>query len=702
MKLSLIKKKVAITVICFPLIFSSCSAKPAVAKKYGADADYFFGMQAKQSGNKSRAKKLFAKTLKKGTYHCARKSAQELTALGTVEERKKASLKLIQFFDDSESKILALKQLFELKEYNKIIQFTDNVDFSTAANEIIDIRLKALYLVNAPNFNQCVFEWFTCRSISQIHYDFYNNFLPHPDFDSSSVKVSVEEFVLNYRIKAYLRDYLDCVRNSPVILNYLENNLIKPYPQLFSDFGKAYLYGSIHHLENAENFEIYAKQWKNTELEFYFWFYAGRLHQKAYSSNNKIKLCFMNAVNAAQNANQKDNVIWYILDSSTKADLSSVADLLSVYAKQWNDPEYFEDYFEGLAVELLGNKRWDDFYTVYSLVDGYASDETVGQYAYIYGRLLEEGYGNCPQEIKEARIKQAFTRALKSGSAAYYRILAAYRLGIKGEELQNVLCQGRNSGKKSNESKKNQKGLNPAEILLLGYADFGFPELIYENYLELQKEGISTESSIHLAECLRNYGKKNHEYLTQSLRITSRTVNYGSRDCTPDELKFFYPENYLDYIKSSCNKYGIDEAVMLALIRSESFFAPEVKSFAGAIGLCQLMETTAEEIARKLGVKEYNLTDPEINIEFGTFYLAELYRRCNKSYLQAFLSYNAGINRVRRWATNGLPADLFLETVPLTETRGYGRKLISATAMYEWLYSDNDDVFHKKIEELLN
>ena len=49
-----------------------------------------------------------------------------------------------------------------------------------------------------------------------------------------------------------------------------------------------------------------------------------------------------------------------------------------------------------------------------------------------------------------------------------------------------------------------------------------------------------------------------------------------------------------------------------------------------------------------------------------------------------------------------MPGDIFLETVPFAETREYGRKLVSATVMYEWLYNQNpDEAFTKIIEELI-
>ena len=93
-------------------------------------------------------------------------------------------------------------------------------------------------------------------------------------------------------------------------------------------------------------------------------------------------------------------------------------------------------------------------------------------------------------------------------------------------------------------------------------------------------------------------------------------------------------------------------------------------------------------------MSKFYLTDISTNIRFGSFYLEELRRRLDGSSILAILSYNGGISRVRSWVksanlefgTSALPRDLFLEAIPFSETREYGRKVVSAAAMYGYLY----------------
>ena len=119
------------------------------------------------------------------------------------------------------------------------------------------------------------------------------------------------------------------------------------------------------------------------------------------------------------------------------------------------------------------------------------------------------------------------------------------------------------------------------------------------------------------------------------------------------------------------------------------------------------MRATASDIARKLHIDDYDLNDPRINVLFGCYYFEELRRRLNGSTIDAYFSYNGGISRVRNWIKSAqiefnrdnLAKDLFLEALPFEETREYGRKVISAAAMYGLLYYNKSTA--EVIDEIL-
>ena len=706
-------------VIGLSLPCTSCSAatKPEGQKRFGADADYYIGLRLLSEGNENAAREKFKRCMKKGSPLCAQRSAEALCTFGNIQEKNTAAENLLHLFSGEEVILIAARQFSASNEINKLIECTSGLDFATAKNEIIRLRLEAMAKRGDSAYESEVYRWFTECPISTEHYQFYRDTYNHPDFEgtyqnpenAALLKYTPEQFAINYRIASYKRNYSYTMLCSPELFHFFEDGSILPAPQLISDFGKNFLYGSMDFAKNAMHFRELAQKYTGTSAEFYFWFYAGRLFEKAGIYYQQTKNSFENAIASAQSPSQKDNALWYLLNTSLNFSINSIINSIGTYAQEWNDAEYFEDFFEQLVTALLAAGRWNEFGRIYKAIDGYASDLTTAQFAYIYGRLIQEGLASGTKQEET----DAFKRACRGGSSVYYKLLAAYRLGLGKNpvELQKILCAP--TGIQENQSKKAAKTTKTPdssfESLLMGYAYFGFPELIYTEWQKNQGENLSTETNFYLADFLAKCGEPvKNDYYTQSLRIAARAQRNASERITREQLKLVYPNFYNLYVSKYCSEFKMNESVMYALIRSESFFDADIMSSAGAVGLTQLMELTASDIARRFKIQDYSLTDPETNICFGTWYLGNLISRCDNSPLLGFFSYNAGITRVRRWLQSSLiefgkksnmPLDLFLETIPFAETREYGRKLVSATIAYDWL--DSPARFDQTVEELL-
>ena len=157
--------------------------------------------------------------------------------------------------------------------------------------------------------------------------------------------------------------------------------------------------------------------------------------------------------------------------------------------------------------------------------------------------------------------------------------------------------------------------------------------------------------------------------------------------------KLAYPHAYGDLTEKYGKAFDIDPLFVMAIMREESGFHPQIESPANAVGLTQIIASTGRRIARKLGVKRFSLADlkdPETAIRFGAFHLKELLDRWDGKVPLAIGSYNAGEGAVARWVKkNGdLPFDVWLEEIPYRETRNYTRRVLKTYGIYRYLYTD--------------
>lgn len=185
------------------------------------------------------------------------------------------------------------------------------------------------------------------------------------------------------------------------------------------------------------------------------------------------------------------------------------------------------------------------------------------------------------------------------------------------------------------------------------------------------------------------------DYLVQAAVLAQRwnwhtqaiaTVNRARRF---EHLDLRYPVAYAQQILPAATERNLDPALVYSLVRSESMFAADARSGAGALGLMQLLPGTGHEVARRLGIRLANsraLYDPDTNITLGSAYLGTVLDRFDRHEVLATAAYNAGPSRVSRWLPRdaALPADIWVETIPYDETRAYVHRVMGATAIFDW------------------
>jgi soluble lytic murein transglycosylase len=143
---------------------------------------------------------------------------------------------------------------------------------------------------------------------------------------------------------------------------------------------------------------------------------------------------------------------------------------------------------------------------------------------------------------------------------------------------------------------------------------------------------------------------------------------------TPQFGRLYYPYRYRTIIEQQASRYEVDPLLVAAVIRVESKFHPEAISRKGAVGLMQIMPSTAEWIAEQLGFEDLTkemLFDPEINIRFGTWYLANLAKEFDGNLVLVIASYNGGRGQVSRWLEQGTWSGRYEDRaeIPFGETR---------------------------------
>ncbi|WP_243359989.1 transglycosylase SLT domain-containing protein [Fundidesulfovibrio terrae] len=180
-----------------------------------------------------------------------------------------------------------------------------------------------------------------------------------------------------------------------------------------------------------------------------------------------------------------------------------------------------------------------------------------------------------------------------------------------------------------------------------------------------------------------------------AVRAASRAFQACLWRGTRDELRplreIVYPDRHQDLIARNLLGTGVDPNIIRGLIRQESFFEPEAVSGAGAVGLMQVMPSTAKTQAEKYGEKGFrpeSLRDPAVNIRYGVRYFLERYEEYGGNLALTLASYNAGRVKIGVWREflGGLDQELFVEFIPYTETREYVKRILGNRAMYAMLY----------------
>jgi soluble lytic murein transglycosylase len=163
------------------------------------------------------------------------------------------------------------------------------------------------------------------------------------------------------------------------------------------------------------------------------------------------------------------------------------------------------------------------------------------------------------------------------------------------------------------------------------------------------------------------------------------------KDVPLNAWKVLFPLPYEATLRREAERNDFDAMFAAGLIRQESTFQADAVSHANAIGLMQILPKEGRRLAkqRKVHYTKSSLFDPNMNIQLGMLYIAELTRTTGAPEYAA-AAYNAGEDRLAQWKAERTFEEFpeFVESIPFTETREYVQIVLRNATMYRLIYGE--------------
>jgi tetratricopeptide (TPR) repeat protein len=284
----------------------------------------------------------------------------------------------------------------------------------------------------------------------------------------------------------------------------------------------------------------------------------------------------------------------------------------------------------------------------------------------------------------ELRV-EVLKRLVEEFPMDFYAMVARIEMSMQPLNFLEPQSIQKSSSRKWGLGDVNRKRINRAEKLIsIGFLEMGMKELS----LISQKKG-NQEFSYYLAQLFKKAGGYQRA-ISLSWGISSKNHHDS---ISPSLVEMLFPKPYIEKAIQESSQYQLSPYLVLGLMRQESAFNKRVVSSARAIGLMQLLPTTATRVARSMGTKlpdQNDLKKPEVNIQLGVKYLSGLLNDFEDNIIFALASYNAGPGKVKQWMAirSHLKPLEFMESIPYKETRNYVKKVLRNYVIYKTLYGE--------------
>ncbi|MBI9098872.1 MAG: lytic transglycosylase domain-containing protein [Spirochaetaceae bacterium] len=557
--------------------------------------------------------------------------------------------------ENKETLPLLIEALYKSHQYKEAL-FYSGPDFLSLYTLQSMILMEDLQWIERLKF-------FLYSGASSEDIDHLYNYLTERDLMNS---IGETEKLYIRAISSYYRNKFDAAQ---VYLKELQfsRETYRQYPSL--------LYSLRLPIQQTGLEEIWVKRFLS-DFSFASTFTVARLylHERKFDLADDL---YRKAITLAETDYEEDRARWYLMDLY-RNNIFHFSALVEEFAPLWHDPQYFNDVLEDFLALVSSRGEWSLFNKVYPYIPSYGDDEIIAAYSWVKYLAIESG--SLPEDNREILLD----RMIKSTHLSFYNLMGTVLSGgsLTFDESCELLTE-----------------YSDADDLLSGFFAFSLSDeaLLYSS-------GVERHLNRQTLRRVSQYAADQGQYL-RSIQL----LNYISLDSgqkySLGETMLMFPPVYEELILTYSNENAFPGEIFSGIIRTESAFTHDIISHAGAVGLSQLMPATAEEHARKIGILNPDLTDPETNIHIGSSYVRWIQERdWSENLSQMLIAYNAGGGNLRKWKRiyPGYREELFVEVLPYKETRNYVKKVLASSVIYGSVYKNQkaEDIIRKIYPDL--
>jgi len=301
------------------------------------------------------------------------------------------------------------------------------------------------------------------------------------------------------------------------------------------------------------------------------------------------------------------------------------------------------------------------------------------------GTELEVRRRNLQAAIRLTAEPVEWSKLLDSLSKVYVN-LTAYKKLPRFELVDIARKLSKSGPQPPNES--NGRISLAAELAFLGLFDEAAPEL------EATQQSPQPNDLTYTLAVFNKRGDRAHRAVQFAEPLWRAVPADFQVELIPrDQLELLYPAPYADAFHKHSLPRGVDPRFLLSIVRQESRYRPDIKSYAAARGMMQFISTTSDKIAAELGRTNFEQDElyiPSTAILFGSQYVADLFKLFPDQPESVAASYNGGEDNMKRWLkrSRSEQADRYVPEIAFSQTKDYVYRVMANYRIYRIYYDD--------------